>query len=174
MTLPKGFGDKGREPNKPKTIGSGKGKKIGIAIGAIVAVIVAAGVIGSTYQANSPVNPSPILKWNPNDSLGGATLVADIAYAKDPITRGSIQTITISVNHGNAKASGALVDGAVTYASGSTVKSFSGTTDENGQYSYSWRIGGNSNPGIFNVNVNVSSNGESLTMPSSFTVIEAS
>jgi hypothetical protein len=173
VTLPKGYGDRGKEPNEPRTNGKGKGKKIGFAIGVVVAVIVAAGVIGSTYQANNPVNPSPLLKWNPNDSIGGATLAANIAYAKDPITRGSTQTITISVNHGNFKASGALVDGTVTYASGSTIKAFSGTTDENGQFSYSWRIGGSSNPGIFTVNVDVSSNGESLAMPSSFSVIEA-
>jgi hypothetical protein len=47
----------------------------------------------------------------------------------------------------------------VTYASGSTEKTFSDNTNDNGQISYSFTIGRNSKPGNFKVDVNVSAAG---------------
>jgi hypothetical protein len=71
----------------------------------------------------------------------------------DPITRGSDQTILVKVvSNGNA-ISGATIYATVTYASGTTTKSFNGTSDSNGLWSFTWQIGGNSNPGTFTVNI---------------------
>jgi hypothetical protein len=70
---------------------------------------------------------------------------------------------------------GASVNGILTYASGSTQKSFGGSTDDNGQVSYSWRIGASSTPGTFSISVRVSANGyETAQETGSFQVIQAS
>ncbi len=70
----------------------------------------------------------------------------------DPIIRGNEQTITVSVidKHSKEELSGIEINGLVKYAS-KTTKSFSGITDDNGKFSYSWKIAGNSKPGLFEV-----------------------
>jgi len=45
----------------------------------------------------------------------------------------------------------------IKYASKTTPKSFSGITDNDGEFSYSWSIGGNSKPGLFEVMVKAKS-----------------
>ena len=64
---------------------------------------------------------------------------------KNPITRGNIETVTtkIAEQDNSQEISGTSIDGIITYVSGLT-KSFSGTSDGNGEFSYSWKIGGNS------------------------------
>jgi hypothetical protein len=71
----------------------------------------------------------------------------------DPIIRGNEQTITVSVidKHSKEELSGIEINGLVKYASKTTTKSFSGITDDNGKFSYSWKIAGNSKPGLFEV-----------------------
>ena len=62
----------------------------------------------------------------------------------------------------------------VAYASG-YARSFSGTSDNTEDWSFSWQIGGNSNPGTFKVNISASKGGyESGSGSSSFTVTTAS
>ena len=58
-------------------------------------------------------------------------------------------------------ATGAHVDGKVIYASHKETESFSGNTNSKGEMSpsHSWPIGGNSNLGIFHVNVHASAKG---------------
>lgn len=73
--------------------------------------------------------------------------------AKDPITRGSEQTIFVKVMDQSATVSSATIKAVVTYASTKTTKTFTGTTDVSGVWSYTWRIGGNSNPGDFKVDI---------------------
>lgn len=80
------------------------------------------------------------------------SLVVSVSVARNPISRGSVQTIYVTVTDGTNKMSDATTTGRVTYASGYT-HDFSGSTDANGQYSHSWQIGGNSNPGTFSVSV---------------------
>jgi hypothetical protein len=103
-------------------------------------------------------------------------LVLSISFAKDTITRGSTQTVIVTVTDASTKSpiSGVSVSITVTYASGSTTKSFSGTTDTSGKVSFSFPIGGNSTPGIFKVSVHASKAGyQSASSKSSFKVIEA-
>ncbi|MGI0073316.1 MAG: carboxypeptidase-like regulatory domain-containing protein [Nitrosotalea sp.] len=91
------------------------------------------------------------------------------------ISRGSIQSITVTITDGKNPVSDASVSVLITYASGETTKNFDGTTDSNGQYSFSWRIGGNSTPGTFGVDVDASKNGYASDHEAfSFEVVPAS
>jgi uncharacterized protein YfaS (alpha-2-macroglobulin family) len=67
--------------------------------------------------------------------------------------------MTVTVTDGTNPVRDASVSVLVTYASGETTKNFSGITDSNGQFEFSWRIGGNSTPGTFEVDVNASKDG---------------
>src|SRR5215212_4059051 len=102
-------------------------------------------------------------------------LALSISFAKDTITRGSMQTVIVTVTDASTKSpvSGVSVSGTITYASGGTTKSFSGTTDGSGKVSFSFTIGGNSNPGTFTVSVQASKAGyQSASSKSSFQVTE--
>ena len=69
--------------------------------------------------------------------------------AKDPITRGSTQTISAKVTASNGKPlANALMTATVTYTTG-YIREFHGTTDKNGNWQFSWQIGSNSKPGVF-------------------------
>lgn len=81
-------------------------------------------------------------------------LKVKVTEKQDPITRGSNQTITVKVTDAKGKAvKDASVSGTILYASTKTIKPFSGKTNANGEFVYTWQIGGNSNPGIFGVEV---------------------
>lgn len=77
----------------------------------------------------------------------------------DPIIRGNEQTITVNVidKHSKEKLSGIEISGLIKYATKTTTKSFSGITDDNGKFSYSWKIAGNSKPGLFEVMIKAKS-----------------
>ena len=103
----------------------------------------------TTQKINSaPAAPTAIPSI-PYKTLGNnnpkiLTLSAD--FATDPIIRGSEQTILFQVSDATSKekVGGAKVVGKVTSMSGDVVKeSFAGSTDDNGQVSYSWKIGEN-------------------------------
>ena len=107
---------------------------------------------------------------------GNKQLALSISFAKETITRGSTQTVIVTVTDASTKSpvGGASVSITITYASGSTTKSFSGTTDASGKVSFSFQIGFNSTPGIFKVTVHASKSGyQSTSAKSSFKVIEA-
>ena len=130
---------------------------------------IAASTDNGTAQA--PMSPPSRLQV-----AAPAKMVLTVTPAKDPISRGSSQSIIVSVEDENGNPIGDVTLSArVTYASGSTTKSFSGTSDNTGDWSFSWQIGGNSNPGTFKVNISASKGGyESGSGSSSFTVTTAS
>jgi len=99
-------------------------------------------------------------KTNPTQSSG--TLHIDL-QGQNVISRGSIQSMTVVVTDGTNPVSDASVSVLVTYASGETTKNFGGITDSYGLFPFSWRIGGNSTPGTFQVDVDASKNGYSST-----------
>jgi len=84
-------------------------------------------------------------------------------------------TNTIYIYNSSKPVSDANVDGKVIYASGSIPHGFSGTTDANGEIDpYAFPIGGNSNTGIFHVDVDVSAKGyETASETKSFRVTGA-
>ncbi len=133
-------------------------------------------VIEYSPSEQQPSNPAQAPQQS-QSSQGLKKLTISIAVAEDPIVRGNVQTITIMVSDqvSKQKVAGALVDVTVTYASGQTTKAFSDNTDNLGQVSFSWRIGGNSAPGTFTVAVDASTSGyEEASTMTSFEVIPAS
>src|SRR5207247_2357386 len=107
---------------------------------------------GTTQAPTSPPSPPQIAT--------PVKMVLTITPAKDPISRGSSQSIIVNVEDENGNPVGDVtLSATVTYASGSTIKPFSGTSDNTGDWSFSWPIGGNSNPGTFKVNVSASKGG---------------
>jgi hypothetical protein len=106
-------------------------------------------------------------------------LSVSIKVAHDPISRGSEQTVFVKVSdNGNSSkpVSGAHVNGQVIYASHETTKPFEGITDSKGDMnpSYSFPIGGDSNPGTFHVNAHVSAKGyKSASATKTFNVTAA-
>jgi hypothetical protein len=100
-------------------------------------------------------------------------LTISITIAKDPITRGNVQTITVTVSDSksNEKIEGAKVNGKVQYVTGH-IETFSCITDAGGKCSHSWRISGNARPGTFHVLVEVSASGyKSASKTTSFQVV---
>jgi len=85
----------------------------------------------------------------------GQSLNVTIGIAHDPITRGSVQNITVYVRDSTGPLQGIGVHIHVLYASGSTTKDYDCTTSSAGSCSYPWTIGGTSNPGTFQVTVTV-------------------
>jgi hypothetical protein len=189
VTLPEGF-EKGHEDPKVVDANSGrKGVKVGIGIAVVLGILYAAVfAVDYTKGQSSPLPENlqnvevdrntqgsqedttlPDTQENTNQPSSSPQLFADISFAKNPIGRGDVQTITVTVFDGGYKLYRAPVDGTVTYASG-TQKHFGGTTDAGGQVVYSWEIESNSAPGIFSVDVNVSSGGQSISKHSSFEV----
>ena len=85
----------------------------------------------------------------------GLALNAAISYSMNPIQRGSIQMITVSLSDSDGPVFNTNASIKVDYASGYTVHDFACTTATNGSCSVSWRIGGTSTPGVFRVIVDV-------------------
>ncbi len=79
---------------------------------------------------------------------------------KNPIKVGSVEKVTATVTRddNSNEISGVSVDGLITYVSGLT-KSFSGTSDTNGEVSHSWAIDKNSVPGIYQAKFDASMDG---------------
>ncbi|MBI3640304.1 MAG: hypothetical protein HY223_08330 [Thaumarchaeota archaeon] len=114
------------------------------------------GVHSVTNQVTPTQTVPTYQNTNPTQSLG--TLHVDL-QGQDTISRGSTQSMTVTVTDGTSPVTDASVSVLVTYASGSTTKDFGGMTDYSGQYNFSWQIGGNSTPGTFDVEVDASKDG---------------
>ena len=96
------------------------------------------------------------------------------SVAKNPISRGSVESITVKVTSNGKTIANADISDVVTYKSGFT-KSFSGKTDSSGLWIFSWQIDDNSDAGTFSVVVTASKAGfNSGKASTSFTVITAS
>jgi P2-related tail formation protein len=93
-----------------------------------------------------------------SSSYTKSDLSVSLSIKENPITRGSLQTIFVTVTSDGSKISGASVHGDIIYTAGYT-KSLDSTTDSNGKASLSWTIGGTSNPGKFSVKVTASKSG---------------
>jgi hypothetical protein len=110
---------------------------------------------------------------NNNNSKSRLDLSVDVK--EDPIVRENIQTIEVTVSDGESGEGidDANVEASVEYASGEHIEELgSKTTDSSGHASFSWTIGGNSEPGTFTVIVKASKDGyEPETERISFEVI---
>ena len=101
-------------------------------------------------------------------------LALSLDITKDPIKRGSKETVITEVSDTTSKEkiTGAKVVGKVTSMSGGAIKeSFEGTTDNDGQISYSWKIGENGKSTKYKVTVEASATGyQDVTSSTSFKV----
>ena len=100
----------------------------------------------TTQKINSAPTAIPSIPYKTLGNNNPKILTLSADFATDPIIRGSEQTILFQVSDATSKekVGGAKVVGKVTSMSGDAVKeSFGGTTDDNGQVSYSWKIGEN-------------------------------
>jgi hypothetical protein len=100
-------------------------------------------------------------------------LFVAIGIAKDPIVRGNIQTITVTVADSkkqSMKIASADVNGEVTYVTGHQ-EPLTGATNDQGIYSHLWRISGDATPGKFKVEVHASADGKSGSATKTFAVI---
>jgi uncharacterized membrane protein YgcG len=100
-------------------------------------------------------------------------LLVAIGIAKDPIVRGNIQTITVTVSDSKnprVRIAGASVNGEVTYVTGHQ-EPLIGVTNGQGIYSHQWGISGDATPGKFKVEVRASTDGKSGSAMTTFTVI---
>ncbi len=132
--------------------------------------------VQQTQPSPAPTpTPTPTPTPPTTPSVTKKKLVVDINVKYPTITRGSTQVITVVVTSDGSKISAADVAASVTYASGKTQKSFDGTTDSSGIFTFSWQIGGNSTPGTFFVDVSVSKEGyESASASTTFEVVSKS
>jgi len=100
----------------------------------------------TTQKINSAPTAIPSIPYKTLGNNNPKILALSVDVAKDPIIRGSEQTFLFQVSDATSKekVGGAKVVGKVTSVSGDVVKeSFAGSTDDNGQVSYSWKIGEN-------------------------------
>jgi phosphatidate phosphatase APP1 len=74
-----------------------------------------------------------------------------LSVTNNPMDRGNRQTVMAEVIDSQSKQgiSGVNIKGTVTYASLLPIYEFNGKTDGNGNFSYSWTIDRNAEPGTF-------------------------
>jgi hypothetical protein len=131
-----------------------------------------------TTGTTSPTPSIPLnALYNNNNTPKLLTLSLDVT--KDPIKRGSKETVITEVSDATSKEkiTGAKVVGKVTSMSGggAVKESFEGTTDNDGQSSYSWNIGENGKSTKYKVTVQASAAGyQDVTSSTSFKVKPAS
>ena len=100
----------------------------------------------TTQKINSVPTAIPSIPYKTLGNNNPKILALSVDVAKNPIIRGNEQTFLFQVSDATSKekVGGAKVVGKVTSMSGDVVKeSFAGSTDDNGQVSYSWKIGEN-------------------------------
>ena len=87
-------------------------------------------------------------------------LQVSILPLKNPVERGDTQDATITVTDSGSKpVANAEIDGKLIYPGENYVKDFSGITDSQGKFVYSWIIGKKGDVGSLSIEVEVSSQG---------------
>jgi hypothetical protein len=129
--------------------------------------------IASGTTSATPSIPLNAL-YNNNNNIP-KLLALSLDVTKDPIKRGSKETVITEVSDAASKEkiSGAKVVGKVTSMSGrgAVKESFEGTTDNDGQMSYFWKIGENGKSTKYKVTVQASAAGyQDVTSSTSFKV----
>jgi hypothetical protein len=87
-------------------------------------------------------------------------LLVSIFPLKNPVERGDTQNATITVtDSGSTAVAKAEIDGKLIYPGDNYEKDFSGITDSQGKFVYSWIIGEKGDVGALSIEVEVSSQG---------------
>jgi hypothetical protein len=124
--------------------------------GATSLLLIQRGTLSGTNSTSNSTSSS-ISSENTTTSITEEYQVR-ISFAQNPIVRGNIQTIYVSVSSSKGiQISGLQTNFVITYPSGFQ-HSFSNTTDSNGDTFTSWRISGDTKPGTFQVEVIINNN----------------
>lgn len=109
-------------------------------------------------QTNVPSSDLSITDDSTSDNNNDGALLVSIVPQNDPVSRGDSQTITITVtDSASAAVANAEIDGNLIYPGDNFEKEFSGITDSQGEFVYTWTIGENGDAGPLSVQVEVSS-----------------
>ena len=102
-------------------------------------------------------------------------LLVSIFPLNNPVARGDSQNTTITVTDSASKpVPNAEIDGNLIYPGDNYEKEFSGITDSQGKFVYSWIIGENGDVGPLSIEVEVSSQGyPSVSATSSFEIVDS-
>ncbi|MDW0294169.1 MAG: hypothetical protein QN718_08890, partial [Nitrososphaeraceae archaeon] len=113
--------------------------------------------IQSEEQQNTPsTNLSGTNEIDGNNN----ELLVSISSLKNPVERGDTQNATITVTDSGSKAvANAEIVGKLIYPGNNYEKDFSGITDSQGKFVYSWIIGKKGDVGALSIEVEVSSQG---------------
>lgn len=107
---------------------------------------------------NVPSSDLSVTDDSTSDNNNDGALLVSIVPQNDPVSRGDSQTVTITVtDSASAAVANAEIDGNLIYPGDNFEKEFSGTTDSQGEFVYSWTIGENGDAGPLTVQVEVSS-----------------
>ena len=137
----------------------------------------------SNEEMSSPVQSEeqqniPTANLSVTNDTGGNNneLLVSIFPLKDPVARGDSQNTTITVTDSASRAvANAEIDGKLIYPGDNFEKQFSGITDSQGKFVYSWTIGENGDVGPLSIEVEVSSQGyPPSSATGSFDIVDSS
>ena len=104
----------------------------------------------------------PTTNLSETSDMGGnnSGMLVSISPQKDPVARGDTQNATITVTDSDSRAiANAEINGKLIYPGGNYQKEFSGITDSQGKFVYSWIIGKKGDVGALSIEVEVLSQG---------------
>jgi hypothetical protein len=132
--------------------------------------------LNDTEIIDTDINDTEIIDTDILDNSINNELSVSILSQKNPIARGDSQNITITVTDSASRAvANAEIDGNLIYPGEDFEKEFTGITDPQGKFVYSWIIGENGDVGPLSIEVEVSSEGFSPTsVTGSFEVVDSS
>ncbi|CAN5838564.1 hypothetical protein BH23THE1_BH23THE1_30590 [soil metagenome] len=116
-------------------------------------------------QSFSPSSNSGSGSGSTNNDVSSTSdnrdLDIEVDIEENPLVRGNDQTIdaTVSDSDTGEVIEGAEVETRVLYASKATVEVHNDQTDNEGEYSYTWEVGPNSDPGNFEVTITADAEG---------------
>jgi hypothetical protein len=126
-----------------------------------------------TEQQNIPT--TNLSETNDIDNNNNVLLVSMFPQ-KNPVARGDSQNTTITVTDSASRPiANAEISGILIYLGDNYEKEFSGITDSQGKFVYSWIIGENGDVGPLSIEVEVSNQGyPSASATSSFEIVDSS
>ena len=130
---------------------------------------------GTQTEEQQNIPTTNLSETNDIDNVNNALLVT-IFSQKNPVARGDSQNTTITVtDSASGPVANAEISGNLVYPGDNYEKEFTGITDAQGKFVYSWIIGENGDVGPLSIEVQVSSQGyPSASATSSFEIVDSS
>jgi hypothetical protein len=130
---------------------------------------------GTQTEEQQNIPTTNLSETNDIDNVNNALLVT-IFPQKNPVARGDSQNTTITVtDSASGPVANAEISGNLVYPGDNYEKEFTGITDAQGKFVYSWIIGENGDVGPLSIEVQVSSQGyPSASATNSFEIVDSS